>query len=135
MVYFLNGQEKEKMGGPGYVYEIDEASFKKKSKYGRGKRYPDRWVLGIIERDPTKSGAGQKRFVMVPKRNRQTLLSVILKHVKPGSKIMTDGWGAYHCLPDYGFDHFMVNHSSGFVDKDCPEVNTRLSMLFVQDNT
>ena len=122
MVLFLDSQEDQKLGGPGYVFEIDESSFKKKSKYGRGKKHKDRWVFGIVQRDPTKSGTGKQRYFAVPNRNRQTLLSIILKHVAPGSKIISDAWGAYHTLGDHGYKHHMVNHSAGFVDQDCPEV-------------
>ena len=124
MVYFLNDQEADgdQLGGPGYVIEMDERSFKKKSKYGRGKVHKDRWVFGITERDPSKKGRHRQRFFAVPNRSRQVLLSLILKHVKPGTTLMTDAWGAYKCLGNYGFKHQVINHSAGFVDKDCPEV-------------
>ena len=126
MVFYLDDQEDGggQLGGVGYTLEMDESSFKKKSKYGRGKMHKDKWVFGIIERDPTGKGRGRQRFFAVPNRNRQTLISLVLKHVKPGTTLMTDSWGAYKCLGNYGFKHQVINHSAGFVDKDCPEVHT-----------
>ena len=116
MVLFLNSQENpdNMLGGDGYTIEIDESSFKKKSKYGRGKMHPDRWVLGIVERDPEHRGRNRKRFFAVPNRNRQTLISLILKHVKPGTTIMTDGWMAYRALGGNNFKHLVCNHKRGF---------------------
>ena len=119
MVQFLTDIEgpDNMLGGIGYTIEIDESSFKKKSKYGRGKMHPDRWVLGIIERDETGQKRGRKKYFLVPNRNRQTLLSIILKHVKHGSEIMTDGWSAYEALSEHPYDHYVVNHSRTFVER------------------
>ena len=118
MVYFLDSIDgpENMLGGPGYTIEVDESSFKKKSKYGRGKMHPDRWVLGIIERDESRKKRGRKKYFLVPNRNRGTLLSIILKHVKPGSEIMSDGWTAYEALSEHPYDHYVVNHSRSFVE-------------------
>ena len=118
MVLFLNDQEigGNMLGGEGYTIEIDESSFKKKSKYGRGKMHPDRWVLGIVERDPAKKGRGRHKFFAVPNRNRHTLLSIILEHVKPGTRIMTDGHKSYIALGKNNFKHYVVNHQRCFVE-------------------
>ena len=123
-VFFLNDLEEEQgqLGGPGWVIELDESSFRKKSKYGKGKNHGQNWVLGISERDPSGEGNGRGRFFAVPNRNRVTLLSIILKHVKPGTTIMTDAWGAYTTLGSHGFKHQIVNHTVGFVDPDIPSV-------------
>ena len=119
MVLFMNDQEgpESNLGGEGITIEIDESSFAKKSKYGRGKHHKNRWVLGIIERAPRREALGRSRYYAVPNRNRQTLLSIILKHVKPGTRIITDGWGAYQCLDRYkNFKHQIINHKRTFVE-------------------
>ena len=120
MVYFLNDQQAagNELGGKGVTIEIDESSFKKKSKYGRGKKSKDRWVLGIVERDPRGYALGRQRYFAVPNRTRQTLLNLILKHVKPNTTIMTDGWRAYKALDRHtNFKHQVINHKRGFVEK------------------
>ena len=44
--------------------EMDESSFTKKRKYGRGKMHQDRWVFGITERDATGQRRGRKSFLL-----------------------------------------------------------------------
>lgn len=43
------------IGGEGHVVEIDETSLKKRSKYNRGKRYPDCWLFGGVDRSTGRS--------------------------------------------------------------------------------
>lgn len=46
-------------------------------------------------------------FEIVPNRERTTLLSIILRHVRPGSVIFSDNWSAYN---DIGrLEEFRVN--------------------------
>ena len=119
IVYFLSDQEgpDAELGGEGVTVEIDESSFKKKKKYGKGKTRKDRWVFGIIERDKKKRGFGRKKLFAVPNRRRQTLLSIILKHVKAGTRIISDNWAAYHVLDKHkNYNHQVVNHARGFVE-------------------
>ena len=40
--------------------------------------------------------------------------SLVLKHVKPKTTIMTDGWAAYTALGKHDFKHCVVNHKRGF---------------------
>ena len=129
MVRFLNDSDEGPLGGVGYTIEIDESAFKKKAKYGRGKHHKDRWVFGIVERDPTGQRKGRGRFFAVPNRNRQTLLSIIMKHIKPGTTIMSDAWGAYKCLGGRGFNHLIVNHKNGFTDRHANHVCMKLFAL------
>ena len=61
---------------------------------------------------------GRQRYFAVPNRNRQTLITTILKNVKGGTTIMTDGWRAYKALDRHkDFKHQIVNHKRGFVEK------------------
>ena len=53
-------------------------------------------------------------------RNLETLVEIILQHVRPGSIIMSDGWSAYEKIghPIHGvtfYKHKVINHSDGFV--------------------
>jgi transposase-like protein len=55
--------------------------------------------------------------VEVPDRSQATLLAVIKRHVKKGSKIYTDGWRGYlNIEPILKIEHFTVNHCETFVD-------------------
>ena len=69
-------------------------------------------------------GAGRRNFFSVPDRKRQTLISIILKHVKPDTKIMSDRWASYYVLDklDKNYNHHMINHERGFVEDDEPGV-------------
>lgn len=95
------------LGGPGVVVEIDESKFGKR-KYHRGSRRDGQWVLGMVER-----GTGRCFLIPCPgnKRDRATLIPLIMAFVRPGSVIMTDGWSAYTPLRNYGYYHFTCNHS------------------------
>ena len=61
-------------------------------------------------------GKGRGRFFAVPNRNRQPLLSIIMRHIKPGTTIMSDAWGAYKCLGGRGLRHSINDHKNGFTD-------------------
>lgn len=55
---------------------------------GRHPKY--QWVFGGVER-----GSGICFFVSVEKRNKETLLPLIEKHICHGSTIYSDCWVAY----------------------------------------
>ncbi|KAF4149088.1 putative ISXO2-like transposase domain-containing protein [Phytophthora infestans] len=67
------------IGGEGHVVEIDETSLKKKSKYNRGRRYPDFWLFGGVERT-TNRWFG---ILTYEDRTKPTLSAVIKKHIRP----------------------------------------------------
>lgn len=51
---------------------------------------------------------------------------IIKRWIRPGTKIISDGWKAYQGLandPDYEWD--WVNHSKNFLNPDNPEVHTQ----------
>lgn len=68
------------VGGQGHVVEIDETSLKKKSKYGKGKRYPDVWLFGGVDRTTGKWFG----VITHEDRTKITLSHLIRKHIKPG---------------------------------------------------
>ena len=49
------------------------------------------------------------------KRDANTLLELIQKHILPDSTIFTDLWKGYNNLIENGFEHCCVNHSLQFV--------------------
>ena len=100
--------------------EIDESSFKKKSKYGRGNRYKNNWVFGIISRE-----SGKQKYFVVPDRTRETLIAIIMREVAEGTEIMSDGFRSYTCLSSFGFQHHVVNHSEEFVNAFNRRIHTQ----------
>lgn len=101
----------KKIGGVGKTVQIDEAKFGKR-KYNKGRMVSGTWVLGGI-----CSESGDMFLEVVDKRNKETLIPLILKHVEPGSTIVTDCWKAYGYLSLYDFEHLTVNHTYNFVGK------------------
>ena len=103
-----------KMGGAGSVVEVDEAKIGHR-KYNRGRLVDGTWVLGIID-----VHTGDLRIEACPenRRDAETLLAIIGRHVEAGTTIMTDCWKSYIGLTDQGFNHLTVNHSCHFVDPD-----------------
>ena len=54
---------------------------------------------------------------LVKKRSRDSLIPIVVKHVRPGSVIVSDEWRAYRrALTELGYRHLTVNHSRWFVD-------------------
>ena len=103
----------KKIGGPGKTVEIDESQFGKR-KYNRGTIIGRRfaWILGGVCRE-----TGDMFLVPCPnnKRDKPTLLAIILANVEQGTTIYTDGWAAYRELGSHGYTWDSVNHSQEFV--------------------
>ena len=50
-------------------------------------------------------------------RTSGTLIPIIEKIVEKGAQIFSDGWSAYLKLNEYGYDHFVMNHSTSYVQE------------------
>jgi len=50
-------------------------------------------------------------FFIVNKRDRDTLLPIIIQEIEPESTVHSDEWRAYSTLKNHGFLHQTVNHS------------------------
>ncbi|OMJ87822.1 hypothetical protein SteCoe_10386 [Stentor coeruleus] len=101
------------------VVEIDESAFRSKSKT-RAKNKVDKWVFGLYERE--------RKIVymeIVKNRRESTLIPIIQKICEPGTTIISDQWGSYNKLPDYGFPHYTVDHSRFFVNPHSREIHTQ----------
>ena len=100
--------KSKQIGGPGMTVQIDESKFGKR-KYSRGRLVEGQWVLGGICQE-----SGDMFLEIVQKRDKNTLMPIILKCVAKGSTIITDCWRAYSDLKDE-YKHLTVNHSLNFV--------------------
>jgi hypothetical protein len=64
-------------------------------------------------------------MVPVGKRNKETLLPIIFKYIKPGTTVISDEWKAYKALIIHNYAHKSVNHSIKFVSPDDPIIHTQ----------
>jgi transposase-like protein len=102
------------IGGEGVEVRVDESKFGKR-KYHRGHRVDGVWVIGGVEVTEER-----KLFVQtVSNRNRDTILKVLSKHIKPGSILITDCWKGYLDVEEQlNVRHLTVNHTLGFKNDD-----------------
>ncbi len=100
------------IGGPGIVVEIDESKFGKR-KYHRGHRVEGAWVIGGVERT-------QERLLfaeVIQRRDANTLMDVLSRHIAAGSIVHTDLWRGYWQMDTFlNMEHRTVNHSRNFVN-------------------
>ena len=102
------------IGGEDVIVELDESKFGKR-KYNRGHPVGGSWVFGGIERTPER----RVFLSVVPDRSAETLLTLIERHVLPGSIVYSDMWAAHNGIEDQlALRHMTVNHSVSFVDPD-----------------
>ena len=101
------------------IVEIDESQFGRRQKYNRGRPTERFWIFGLVERKSKKS-----YFINVHDRKAETLIPIIQKHVKIGSKVFHDDWAAYRKLEDYGYCHDVVVHTKEFVSESGACTNT-----------
>ncbi|XP_048017584.1 uncharacterized protein LOC125249341 [Megalobrama amblycephala] len=103
-----------KIGKRHKIVFIDESKFGHKRKYNRG-RQSNRasWVFGMLG---VKEEFRRPILKVVNQRSAQHLMPILQKHVRQGSTVVSDGWRAYNCLRDAGYNHLTVNHKEVFVD-------------------
>ncbi|XP_034234274.1 uncharacterized protein LOC117641228 [Thrips palmi] len=100
------------IGGVGKIVEIDEAVFgKQKDRLGRTLEV--QWVFGGVER-----GLSSSKFFLQPvaQRDADTLVTIILRCILPGTTIMSDGWKAYARLNEKGYRVNLNNEPHWNVD-------------------
>lgn len=104
-------QDEIQIGGENTIIEADESLIGHR-KYNRGRVVPGVWILGFVKRTP------ERHIIMIPveRRDKVTITAEITKYVRRGSIIMTDKWGGYVGLNEYGYQHMTVNHSTNIVD-------------------
>ena len=122
--HWLSNQDS--IGSPGVTVKIDETLIAKR-KYNRGRVLAQVWLFGGIER------VSKKSFIVplvgplgeAGRRDRGTLLPLIQQYIRPGSVVISDQWGAYNKLSDFGYTHHTINHSENFVDPTRSYVHTQ----------
>ncbi|XP_058628519.1 uncharacterized protein LOC131538605 isoform X2 [Onychostoma macrolepis] len=97
---------------------LDESNLRHKRKYGRGRASTTwrrkKWVFGMLG---VRDKCRHPILRLVKRRSRPHLIPIVVKHVRPGTTIISDEWRAYRgVLANMGYKHFTVNHSQWFVD-------------------
>lgn len=85
-----------------------------------GVRVQGPWVFGMCCRnvDTRRDNIVERRLFIVQKRERATLLPIIIREIEPGTTIFSDEClKAYSCLNDHGYIHNTVNHKNNFIDR------------------
>ncbi len=80
-----------------------------------GQQIGGKWVFSLCHWRG-KENANEYRFIAVERRDHTTLLPIIQQHVKLGTTVFSDEWGAYKRLDRLRFEHLPVNHQHQFVD-------------------
>jgi transposase-like protein len=116
----LKNKSLFKFGGDSGPIEIDETFIggQKKNMHADKKVHYEAHggasgktvVMGILDRD-----LRQVRAKVVPNVKRETLQREVLREVKHGSKVYTDGWVGYDELRQR-FVHQFVDHTERYVD-------------------
>lgn len=105
--YMAKVDGDDMLGGEGERVEVDETLIGGKTK-GQGKfREGKTYVLGMLER------GGNVMTKVVSDARRSTLLPEITANVAKGTEVHTDYLHSYRVLPEIGYIHKKVNHSSG----------------------
>ncbi|MFH1543038.1 MAG: IS1595 family transposase [Patescibacteria group bacterium] len=119
-VVFLDAVRERKEMKLGNGIEIDESYFgprRVRGKRGRGAGSKV-VVLGLLKR------SGRIYTKIIKKAEKKEILPVILRTVKSGSDIYTDGWKSYDALAVYGYNHKKVIHERNeFSDKKETHIN------------
>ena len=69
------------------------------NQYEGNTQNPGLWIFGLA------TCAEDVRFIMVPNRSAQILLSIVSENVVANSTIFSDEWASYNRLLDMGYDH------------------------------
>jgi ISXO2-like transposase domain len=113
--------QRSQIGGDQDIVEIDECQLGRR-KHHRGRVPKEIWAFGAIVRH---SKPPSFFIETVKKRDKSTLTSIIERRIHQGSRIISDGWGAYSNLVQLGFNHSLVNHSINFVDTSDSTIHTQ----------
>ncbi|KCZ76248.1 hypothetical protein H311_02758 [Anncaliia algerae PRA109] len=90
------------IGGSGHEIETDECQLVRRN-YGIGHIVRSCWVLGAYDVETYKCF-----FFIIDDKWEDTLLPLILQHVREGSTIYTDCHPSYNNLQLYGYQHVLL---------------------------
>ncbi|KCZ80115.1 hypothetical protein H312_02477 [Anncaliia algerae PRA339] len=103
-----------KLGGPGFVVQIDETMLNFKVKSHRGRSPNNRSdSLCIVE---VRNGIERAFATLIPNKSQETILPIITRQVSSNSTIWTDEHRSYSNLSQLGFFHQTVCHKYEFVN-------------------
>ena len=100
------------------IVEIDVKNFiKRKIEIGKSKA-KERWVMIIAERE-------RKCIHMEPisEKKFSVIFPIIQQRVEVGTIIITENWGVYGRLEDYGYPHYKLDVSKGFAHVINPKIH------------
>lgn len=114
-----------KIGGVGMTVQIDETACCRRriisnptseAPYIRGTK----WVVGAICEE-----TGDVKLEVLEDRTIDSLHNFILNNIEPGTTIKSDGYPSYpSAISMANCQHFVVNHTLGFVNEDGIHTNT-----------
>jgi transposase-like protein len=84
--------------------EVDEAFYGAEEEGQRGRRADEKALL-IIAVEVKGKSIGRARLKIIESASSHVLLQFIKENIKPGSKVVTDGWRGYSKLNDKGYEH------------------------------
>lgn len=90
--------------------QIDESLWSSRKNH-KGRVIQQNWIFGGISMKTSKCF-----ITLVPDRSEDTLIFLILKYIKTGTKIYSDSWKSYNKLSNLGYPHSTVNHSIQFMN-------------------
>jgi len=109
IAYYLEEESQEYFHGE---IEMDESYFGgvRKGKRGRGAAGKVA-VFGLLKR------GGKVYARVIPDAKTNTLMPIIERKIVPDSVVYTDSFRSYNALDVSDFQHFRINHSKLFADK------------------
>lgn len=100
------------------VVEIDIKNFiKRKIEIGKSKA-KERWVLIMVERERKIT-----HMQALCDKSFEVILKIVQERCEIGTVIVTENWGVYGRLEDYGFPHYKLDVAKGFAHLTNPKIN------------
>lgn len=120
-----------------HFIEADETfygGYREKGMRGRSKNDKKAMLVLAVEqkmatKGPRKWIAGNARIEVIENADVATLNGFMKRHVKPKTRIITDGWRGYNGLKDAGFKHHGVIASGEAAGENLPIVHIMFSNL------
>lgn len=107
--------EENKLGGPGVIVQIDETMLNYKCKSHRGRSATNKTdAISIVEVGDRITRAFAR---VIPNKESNTLIPIIVSQVAANSTIWTDEHRSYGRLSQLGFNHGSVCHKYEFVNR------------------
>jgi hypothetical protein len=151
-------ENRNKLGGPGIVIQVDECLLRGSRKNNKGRfRLGDLPSENLNVDDDSENidplayevrnygrrldgpwvfrvfglcDNNEGRYFAIQKRVKVTLHNIIQREVIAGSTIHSDGWSGYNGLSDLWYSHNIVNHSENFVDPISKAHTQRIESLW-----